>query len=58
MKSAALMGGRAGPGPTFYGPGRAEFQCILTGRAEVLSGRAGLSIFGPCRALEHNRLLQ
>ena len=41
MKSAALMGERAGPGPTFYGPGRAE----------VLSGRAGLSIFGPCRAL-------
>jgi len=38
---------------TVAGPGRAGpvFFCSVTGRAEPFSGRAGLDIFGLCRAL-------
>ena len=43
---AGLFSHRAGPGWACI-----FLQCTGPGRAEPFSGRAGLDIFGPCRAL-------
>jgi len=43
--------GRAGPGRAFQSPGRAGLGLYFSAVYRAGLGRAGLDIFGPCRAL-------